>query len=314
MKRFTRAAIAPVVVASVLAGAVVAPQAQAAEDAGACKGLITDGTFDWAIKESFQNYLVGKIAKGKMELDEGVKRSDSTKVFTFPVNAAKSKLEGKSSATIALDGKVHFTGHDHGTGPMLDMTLYDLKVEVIGDTLTLYTDYDSRAFVNMSTKGDMLHGDDEPMVRVKLDKAPDFSKSGAFSATAKKVFLTKTGVDVWGGFYDTETELAPLTINLTTDGTCAGSDPELKPLPDPAPKPPAVDPGDGGAPGTGGGDNGGVQGGNGSGSSAGSSADSGSSAVENLWDRMFEVLGVLGLFAGFFGAFYAFAKTRGFIR
>lgn len=284
MKRFTRAAIAPVVVASVLAGAVVAPQAQAAEDAGACKGLITDGTFDWAIKESFQNYLVGKIAKGKMELDEGVKRSDSTKVFTFPVNAAKSKLEGKSSATIALDGKVHFTGHDHGTGPMLDMTLYDLKVEVIGDTLTLYTDYDSRAFVNMSTKGDMLHGDDEPMVRVKLDKAPDFSKSGAFSATAKQVFLTKTGVDVWGGFYDTETELAPLTINLTTDGTCDG------------------------------GDNGGVQGGNGSGSSAGSSADSGSSAVENLWDRMFEVLGVLGLFAGFFGAFYAFAKTRGFIR
>lgn len=284
MKRFTRAAIAPVVVAGVLAGAVVAPQAQAAEDAGACKALITDGTFDWAIKESFQNYLVGKIAKGKMELDEGVKRSDSTKVFTFPVNAAKSKLEGKSSATIALDGKVHFTGHDHGTGPMLDMTLYDLKVEVIGDTLTLYTDYDSRAFVNMSTKGDMLHGDDEPMVRVKLDKAPDFSKSGAFSATAKKVFLTKTGVDVWGGFYDTETELAPLTINLTTDGTCDG------------------------------GDNGGVQGGNGSGSSAGSSADSGSSAVENLWDRMFEVLGVLGLFAGFFGAFYAFAKTRGFIR
>ncbi|WP_423891393.1 HtaA domain-containing protein [Corynebacterium argentoratense] len=284
MKRFTRAAIAPVVVASVLAGAVVAPQAQAAEDAGACKGLITDGTFDWAIKESFQNYLVGKIAKGKMELDEGVKRSDSTKVFTFPVNAAKSKLESKSSATIALDGKVHFTGHDHGTGPMLDMTLYDLKVEVIGDTLTLYTDYDSRAFVNMSTKGDMLHGDDEPMVRVKLDKAPDFSKSGAFSATAKKVFLTKTGVDVWGGFYDTETELAPLTINLTTDGTCDG------------------------------GDNGGGQGGNGSGSSAGSSADSGSSAVENLWDRMFEVLGVLGLFAGFFGGFYAFAKTRGFIR
>lgn len=284
MKRFTRAATAPVVVASVLAGAVVAPQAQAAEDAGACKGLITDGTFDWAIKESFQNYLVGKIAKGKMELDEGVKRSDSTKVFTFPVNAAKSKLEGKSSASIALDGKVHFTGHDHGTGPMLDMTLYDLKVEVIGDTLTLYTDYDSRAFVNMSTKGDMLHGDDEPMVRVKLDKAPDFSKSGAFSATAKKVFLTKTGVDVWGGFYDTETELAPLTINLTTDGTCDG------------------------------GDNGGGQGGNGSGSSAGSSADSGSSAVENLWDRMFEVLGVLGLFAGFFGGFYAFAKTRGFIR
>ena len=280
MKRFTRAAIAPVVVASVLAGSVVAPQAQAAEDAGACKGLITDGTFDWAIKESFQNYLVGKIAKGKMELDEGVKRSDSTKVFTFPVNAAKSKLEGKSSATIALDGKVHFTGHDHGTGPMLDMTLYDLKVEVIGDTLTLYTDYDSRAFVNMSTKGDMVHGDDEPMVRVKLDKAPDFSKSGAFSATAKKVFLTKTGVDVWGGFYDTETELDPLTINLTTDGTCEG----------------------------------GGQGGNGSGSSAGSSADSGSSAVENLWDKMFEVLGVLGLFAGFFGAFYAFAKTRGFIR
>lgn len=284
MNRFTRAAIAPVVVASVLAGAVVAPQAQAAENAGACKGLITDGTFDWAIKESFQNYLVGKIAKGKMELDEGVKRSDSTKVFTFPVNAAKSKLEGKSSATIALDGKVHFTGHDHGTGPILDMTLYDLKVEVIGDTLTLYTDYDSRAFVNMSTKGDMVHGDDEPMVRVKLDKAPDFSKSGAFSATAKKVFLTKTGVDVWGGFYDTETELAPLTINLTTDGTCDG------------------------------GDNGGGQGGNGSGSSAGSSADSGSSAVENLWDKMFEVLGVLGLFAGFFGAFYAFAKTRGFIR
>lgn len=284
MKRFTRAAIAPVVVASVLAGAVVAPQAQAAEDTGTCKGLITDGTFDWAIKESFQNYLVGKIAKGKMELDEGVKRSDSTKVFTFPVNAAKSKLEGKSSATIALDGKVHFTGHDHGTGPMLDMTLYDLKVEIIGDTLTLYTDYDSRAFVNMSTKGDMLHGDDEPMVRVKLDKAPDFSKSGAFSATAKKVFLTKTGVDVWGGFYDTETELAPLTINLTTDGTCDG------------------------------GDNGGGQGGNGSGSNAGSSADSGSSAVENLWDKMFEVLGVLGLFAGFFGGFYAFAKTRGFIR
>lgn len=284
MKRFTRAAIAPVVVASVLAGAVVAPQAQAAEDAGTCKGLITDGTFDWAIKESFQNYLVGKIAKGKMELDEGVKRSDSTKVFTFPVNAAKSKLEGKSSATIALDGKVHFIGHDHGTGPMLDMTLYDLKVEVIGDTLTLYTDYDSRAFVNMSTKGDMVHGDDEPMVRVKLDKAPDFSKSGAFSATAKKVFLTKTGVDVWGGFYDTETELDPLTINLTTDGTCDGSD------------------------------NGSGQGGNGSGSSAASSADSGSSAVENLWDKMFEVLGVLGLFAGFFGAFYAFAKTRGFIR
>ncbi len=284
MNRFTRAAIAPVVVASVLAGSVVAPQSQAAEDAGACKGLITDGTFDWAIKESFQNYLVGKIAKGKMELDEGVKRSDSTKVFTFPVNAAKSKLEGKSSATIALDGKVHFTGHDHGTGPMLDMTLYDLKVEVIGDTLTLYTDYDSRAFVNTSTKGDMVHGDDEPMVRVKLDKAPDFSKSGAFSATAKKVFLTKTGVDVWGGFYDTETELAPLTINLTTDGTCDG------------------------------GDNGSGQGGNGSGSSAGSSADSGSSAVENLWDKMFEVLGVLGLFAGFFGAFYAFAKTRGFIR
>lgn len=284
MKRFTRAAIAPVVVASVLAGSVVAPQSQAAEDAGACKGLITDGTFDWAIKESFQNYLVGKIAKGKMELDEGVKRSDSTKVFTFPVNAAKSKLEGKSSATIALDGKVHFTGHDHGTGPMLDMTLYDLKVEVIGDTLTLYTDYDSRAFVDMSTKGDMMHGDDEPMVRVKLDKAPDFSKSGAFSATAKKVFLMKTGVDVWGGFYDTETELAPLTINLTTDGTCDG------------------------------GNNGGGQGGNGSGSSAGSSADSGSSAVENLWDKMFEVLGVLGLFAGFFGAFYAFAKTRGFIR
>ncbi|SQI24574.1 HtaA domain-containing protein [Corynebacterium jeikeium] len=90
-----------------------------------CKTVITGGTFNWGLKESFRSYILGNIAKGSWETKGEVKESDPANKkskdfqFQFQVDPSVSSIEVDSEGNVTKaeigtkPSDVVFEGH-HG--------------------------------------------------------------------------------------------------------------------------------------------------------------------------------------------------------
>lgn len=104
------------VTVALCSGLVSAPVALA-QDTCQQGWVVSGGTLDWGIKDSWRKYIKGPIAKGAWTTDGAV--TENGGIFKFRVDPAKSQIwvDGSGAITTAniatLPGQIHFTGH-HG--------------------------------------------------------------------------------------------------------------------------------------------------------------------------------------------------------
>ncbi|GLU50432.1 hypothetical protein Nans01_47830 [Nocardiopsis ansamitocini] len=117
-----------------------APASPALADASA----VTGGNGTCGVKESFRSYISGPIAKDESTPTGGATRAtDGT--FVFPVLSGEHDV-ATGDTTVSFGGGVLFQGHDHGGGaPLLQLTLREPRVEIVGTTGTLSADVVSKA-------------------------------------------------------------------------------------------------------------------------------------------------------------------------
>lgn len=196
---------------------------------------INGGYADWGLKESFRNYIKGPIAKGQVSLAGGASANpDGT--FRFPVEAGVHDPDGVGTE-VDLSGSVHFTGHDHGAGPELDLTVSDPRIEVEGSSGTLYADVVSKSL----TSGSFESFPDVDLAVLDLTAINPVRDDDILTWTAIPATLSGNGAPAFAGFYPAGTPLDPVT--LVTDFGPAQPGPI-----DPGP----VDPGGGSPPAAGG--------------------------------------------------------------
>ncbi|BAU94794.1 hypothetical protein N24_0532 [Corynebacterium suranareeae] len=230
MNRFSNALLAASVAGAALA--IPAATATAAEDA-VCSYT---GQVDWNVRDSFNSYLLGNIAngsaykhKGGLDVRDGVQTDGHARTpsLSWPVDSV-------TPTEVSTTGGVHWTGHNLYNGDdvtqvpdnfTLDLDFSNVTVEVDGTSGRLLVDYVSREYIDTKTLGDFQSGEQAELGTISFAKAPDFTLSSV--NVTGDVSLTAAGVSVFGGFYGSGEQLAPLTLNLTAlDGCGTTPDPE----------------------------------------------------------------------------------------
>jgi LPXTG-motif cell wall-anchored protein len=179
---------------------------------------VTDGSLSWGVLASFRSYISGSIAQGSWQTSGGA--TDSDGVFTFPVSSGSYDADGDVlSASFA--GAVRFTGHDMGSGPLLDLTISGLRVQASGDSGALYGDVRSRDMNDPST---WLQVSGVHLADLDLSGASLQPVDGRISLRDVPVTLTGDGAAGFAGFYQAGQQMDPLDLTLAVDGaTNAGT-------------------------------------------------------------------------------------------
>ena len=166
--------VASALASSVALSGMAVPVAQAEE---ASTPVLEAGAFAWPIKASFLKHVQGPIAKGTVIGDGGAEFKGNQ--FVFPINIHKTSLDPQGNGTIALDGSAHVTaykGLGKNGGPALDVSYFDLKLNVTGQAVSLIGDYSlSGNTANDPTQLDK-RGDDEVIVTFTLEAPIDPGK------------------------------------------------------------------------------------------------------------------------------------------
>lgn len=203
---------------------------------------VYNGRADWGVKESFRTYIEGNIAKGTIRTEDGATRNDDD-TFSFTDGTGHVNLE-EEVAEIDFTGTVLFEGHVYGDAePLLRMTVADPRVEIDGDTGTLYADVVSKSL----TDEELVTYDDVAFADLDLSGVSHELDEGVLSWDAIPATLTADGVPAFADFYGAGEQLDPISLTVSVDedvevpggGTEGGGDD--KPTPDPTPGP-----GDGG--------------------------------------------------------------------
>ncbi|WP_436697700.1 HtaA domain-containing protein [Nocardioides sp. BYT-33-1] len=163
---------------------------------------ITGGTVDWGVKASFRAYIGGPIAHGSISAEDGVVVNDDG-TFAFPVRDGAWDPAGTS--TVELGGSVHFTGHDSGAGPQLDLRITDPRLVIDADGSTLVADVVSRGLAS----GDLATYDD--VVLADLATGDRVRALGdTLTVAAVPATLTAAGAPAFADFYPAGTDLDPI--------------------------------------------------------------------------------------------------------
>lgn len=203
---------------------------------------VYNGRADWGVKESFRTYIEGNIAKGTIRTEDGATRNDDD-TFSFTDGTGSVNLE-EEVAEIDFTGTVLFEGHVYGDAdPLLHMTVADPRVEIDGDTGTLYADVVSKSL----TDEELVTYDDVAFADLDLSGVSHELDGGVLSWGAIPATLTADGVPAFADFYGAGEQLDPISLTVSVDedvevpggGTGGGGDD--KPTPNPTPGP-----GDGG--------------------------------------------------------------------
>ncbi|UFS59157.1 HtaA domain-containing protein [Subtercola endophyticus] len=133
---------------------------------------------EWAVKPSFVAY-VEALPDGLVEVGGGVTRTSDGR-FVFGADAG--------SGEFGFVGSVHFFGH-HG---VLDVTLADPRIEVVGDEFVVTVD---------------VQGE-----RVRVATVEQLLEDGNDVLSASGVEATDDGASLLGGVYQAGTPLDNLTI------------------------------------------------------------------------------------------------------
>ncbi|MGW9019919.1 HtaA domain-containing protein [Leucobacter chromiiresistens] len=178
---------------------------------------VNSARLDWGVKESFRAYIASSTAKGKVTRLGGV-----TGQFTWN-NGSGTAMPNGSKANVGFGVKsgVHFQGHDINGTNALDLRFTNPRVEITSATGgKLYLDVKSRKFEGVEAASDQFF--EAKAVAVGTIALPAPIASGkTLKWTDAQVFLTKAGVDAFGGFYPAGTALDPLTLTLGIDRNAA---------------------------------------------------------------------------------------------
>jgi hypothetical protein len=193
------------------------------------------GHLDWGLKESFRNYINGPIAHGEAALSEGATLNEDG-TYRFPLSGGSSDEAGTA---VEFAGKVRFTGHDSGAGPLLDLTVSGIRVEFDASTGTVYADVVSKSLAS----GELETFDGVDLAALDLTGVEAIAGEESLSWDAIPAVLTENGAEAFAGFYSAGAEMDPLSV-YAEFGTPAGpqlpEQPEPGPQPQPEPQRPAI--------------------------------------------------------------------------
>lgn len=163
-------------------------------------GEVTNARLDWGLKQSFRNYVKGPIANGSWTLD-GV-----TGEFRWETVTSADYEDG--TGQVAFSGGVRFTGHSG----QLDLTISQPQVRFASGSAELLLDVRSKSLET----GEFVELDD--VVFATLGTAAPTVADGVVTYTALPATLTEAGAAGFAGFYETGTELDPVTVTIALDG------------------------------------------------------------------------------------------------
>lgn len=188
-----------------VAGAVAA-SGGATASGGVCEAgssrTVTAGSFNWAVKESFLNYIRGSIAHGNVSTS-GVNFAGGR--FTFPT-ARGAYDPGTGKGMLSFPGAVHFTGHDG----KLNLLIANPEVQLSGGSGQLIAEVQS---------SDMT-GTPHNYGRVALANVAvaGGANGDALTLKATSVALSQVGSQAFADFYQPGTELDQFSIQATLGG------------------------------------------------------------------------------------------------
>ena len=170
---------------------------------------VANASAAWGIKQSFQSYITGSIAKGKWTLD-GVGHSGGQFQFTGNNGAVDPAAK---SGTIGFGGGVYFTGHNG----VLDLRISNLEIEFNGNSGSLIANVQSSDTSGKKTDfGRVALG----TLQFSALNVDDSSASGAAT-----VSLTEAGSKAFAEFYEPGTQLDPVAFeaSLSESANCSDS-------------------------------------------------------------------------------------------
>ena len=103
---------------------------------------ISGGSLEWGIKTSFVAYIGGSIADGSVTPGNGATTTAGGYVFT-PASGTYDAATGNMVASFG-SGSVEFLGHDYGNGALIDLTITNLRIEIMNGAAVLIGDVSSR--------------------------------------------------------------------------------------------------------------------------------------------------------------------------
>ena len=215
----TSAGGAPAPARTAAAGNAVAATSAAAGSAsaptGSSDGLCTaessrgvqEARAVWGIKQSFQSYITGSIAKGSWTLN-GVGHSGGQFQFTGNSGAVDPQA---TSGTVLFGGGIAFTGHNG----VLDLRISNLEIQFNGSSGSLIADVQSSN----------MEGEKKNFGRVALGSL-SFSHLNVTDSKAEgtaAVALTDAGSKAFAEFYEPGIQLDPVSFeaSLGGAGNCA---------------------------------------------------------------------------------------------
>jgi len=189
---------APISVSFAYGSTATGAEAPSAGGGSAAARTSGAGYLTWGVKESFRNYVVGRIARGAIAVSNGaVQNRDGT----FQFSAAAT-----SSPTSALfNGAVRFTGHDGE----LDMTISNVRILVTGSTGTLRADVASGSQTRQNVE----------FATLDLSRVTPSDVGGSLSWVNVPAALTTAGADAFGGNYRPGQALDPVSFTLRRTAT-----------------------------------------------------------------------------------------------
>ncbi|NLU75327.1 Htaa domain protein [Streptomyces sp. HNM0575] len=208
------------------AATAAAPEAARAD---AAQQAVSGGRLDWGIKESFQSYVTGPIAKGRWTLDDGAATAGRSQ-FRFH-SATGDYSPGSGAFDAAFRGGVRFTGHKKPDGTHeLDLTVSRPSVRIKGGSGTLYADIRSKA----KGSGHLSVRSRVPLAALDLSGVDMRGGKSPLVLTHVPASLTAEGAESFAGYYKKGTPLDPvsLSVDLTArqgkKGGDAGKDESAK--------------------------------------------------------------------------------------
>ncbi len=197
---------------------------------------VAGGQLDWGVKESFRNYIKGPIAHGQVTPSEGASENAGG-TYRFPLAGGSAD---PVAASLAASGKVRFTGHDSGSGPLLDLTIWDLRVELAGSAGTLYADVLSKSLAT----GEVESFPDVAFAELDLSGIEPVAAEETLTWEAVPAVLTEDGAGAFAGFYAAGAELDPVTVTATlgAEEPEVPAEPQVPEPPAPSPPPAAAPP------------------------------------------------------------------------
>lgn len=232
MKKYAsrRVIVATVAALGVATGGVVAPTVFAAENNGAseCAGIVEQNVdaaeFEWAIRDSWNNYIYGPISSGKATFTGDVKQipGENRSATSYDFLNGSGTVNG-DVVEIEIDGSVHFEGHDYGEGAILDNEFSNFRLVLDGTSAVLYADMHYREFIDTKTVGPWITKTNTALGEWTLSAPVEVVEGEVdFASAGNGKFATEDAIDSFAGFYTSpdNDRIAPIAGSFTVSEEC----------------------------------------------------------------------------------------------